>query len=156
MSTFTAMDIAASALSVQRTRMAIVASNLANVESTRDPQVAGPYRRRELVVQATPLADFTQVLREELGARDDAAEEVEGALRGVTVSSIELDPSPPMRVYNPGHPDADAQGYVAMPNISVMREMADMMAAARAYEANLATLRTVRDMATSALEIGRS
>lgn len=154
MSTFTAMEIAASGLSVQRARMSVVASNLANVQSTRDPESAGPYRRREVVVQATPVTEFSALLREQLDAAGTEAE-IAAALRGVRVTSITRDEAPPLRVFDPSHPDADAEGYVAMPNISVIREMTDMMAAARAYEANLATLRTVRDMALGALEIGR-
>lgn len=152
MSTFDAMEIAASGLSVQRTRMSLVASNLANVHSTRDPEFNGPYRRRELVVQAVPVSEFDALLRERLGTESS---EIESVLRGVEVASVAVDGAMPQMVYNPGHPDADDQGYVAMPNISVMREMTDMMAAARAYEANLATLRTVRDMAQSSLDIMR-
>lgn len=154
MSSMTAMDIAASALNVQRTRMNIVASNLANIQSTRDPEVDGPYRRRELVVQAQPVTEFSSLLQGELDA-GDINPEIASALRGVEVASISLDNSPPQMVYDPSHPDADENGLVAMPNISVMREMADMMSAARAYEANLASIKTVKDMITGAMEIGR-
>ncbi|MBN1478097.1 flagellar basal body rod protein FlgC [Candidatus Sumerlaeota bacterium] len=153
MSTFQAMDIAASGLSVQRTRMALVASNLANVQSTRDPELNGPYRRRELVVHAIAPTDFAELLRTELGGPN--AEEIASAMRQAEVARISIDESPPLEVYDPSHPDANAQGIVSLPNISVMREMADMMAAARAYEANLATLRTTRNMAQGAMEIGR-
>ncbi|NUP89105.1 MAG: flagellar basal body rod protein FlgC [Candidatus Sumerlaeia bacterium] len=153
MSTFTAMDIAASGLAAQRTRMAVVASNLANIHSTRDPEGAGPYRRREVVVEAQPIGSFGDLLSRELGGPSDA---LQAALRGVEVAAIRADEAAPLEVYDPGHPEADENGVVRLPNISVMREMADMMAASRMYEANLATLRAARDMAQGALEIGRS
>jgi flagellar basal-body rod protein FlgC len=151
------MDIAASGLSVQRTRMSLVASNLANMHSTRDPEIEGPYRRREVVVEALPIAEFQEIMGGALGADSDAMwadPELQEALRMVSVSEVRIDDAPPLRVHDPGHPDADADGYVLMPNIVPMREMTDMMDAARAYEANLAILRTLRDMSQSALDIG--
>jgi flagellar basal-body rod protein FlgC len=151
-STFSAMDIAASGLAVQRTRMQVVASNLANVNSTSDPDGPGPYRRRELVVEAAPMATFGDVLGQELGSPSDP---LQAALRGVRATQVTPDEAPPLEVYDPGNPQADANGVVRMPNISVMREMADMMSASRIYEANLATLKAARDMAQGALEIGR-
>ncbi len=138
MGVFDALRVSATGLQAERTRMDVIAQNIANVESTRS-QDGGPYRRRQVVLMA------------EQGSGSATAERV--TYTGVRVAAVEADPSPPMRVHNPGHPDADADGYVLMPNVSLPTEMADMVLAARAYEANAAALRSGREMIRQALSI---
>lgn len=133
--------IAASGLAAQRTRMEIVASNLANARTTRTPE-GGPYRRKEPVFVAEPLAaPFEKSLA--------------GALRSVRVERIVEDPAPPALRYEPGHPDADADGFVPYPNVDPVEEMVDMLSATRSYEANVTLVRSVREMFRSALGILR-
>ncbi|MGD9498023.1 MAG: flagellar basal body rod protein FlgC [Armatimonadota bacterium] len=131
MGVFDALRVSAAGLEAERTRMDVIAENIANVETTRSLE-GGPYRRRMVVL---------------------AAQQVGAACTGVRVAGVEADSSPPLRVHNPGHPDADAQGYVLMPNVELPTEMADMILAARAYEANAAALRSGRDMIRQALSI---
>jgi len=134
MGAFDGLRVSGSALRAERTRMDVIAENIANVETTRTA-AGGPYRRRQVVLRA-----------EQVG---------EGATgcTGVRVAAVETDDGPPMRVYNPGHPDADDEGYVELPNVDLPTEMADMVLAARAYEANAAALRSGREMIQSALSI---
>jgi flagellar basal-body rod protein FlgC len=143
MDIFTTMKISASALKAQRIRMNTISSNLANVETTRTPD-GGPYRKREVVFQATQL-DFSDALDTKM--RD--------ASQGVKVAQIQASDRPPRMVYDPSHPDADESGQVAMPNISLVEETADMMSASRAYEANVTVVKSAKRMALKALEIGR-
>lgn len=136
-----ALAISAAGLSAQRTRMEIVASNLANARTTRTPE-GGPYHRREPVFTAAPLpARFGDVLGQ--------------ALRSVSVERIAEDPSPPVLRYEPGHPDADATGFVAYPNINPIEETVDMLSATRSYEANVTLVRSIREMSRAALQILR-
>lgn len=145
MDLFTAMNTSSSALSAERTRMNLISSNLANVNTTRTPE-GGPYRRKDAVFAATPVTDnFGRVL-------DGAADK---QLRQVTVAEIVEDRSQPRMQYDPGHPDADAQGYVAMPNVNVVEEMADMITATRVYEANVMSAQAAKNMALKTLEIGK-
>lgn len=143
MDIFTTMKISASALKAQRVRMNAISSNLANIETTRTPD-GGPYRKREVVFQSTQQ-DFASTLDSRL--RD--------AAQGVKVSHIQASNAPPRMVYEPSHPDADEQGMVAMPNVNVVEETADMMSASRAYEANVTVIKSAKRMALKALEIGR-
>jgi len=139
-----AMQIAAAGLSAQRARMDVISANLANAETTRTAE-GGPYVRQRVVLQAAPApARFEDLLR----AREEQAPAVE-------VAGVSPDPRGPRMVYDPGHPDADDEGYVAMPNISVLEEMTDMMTAMRAYEANVKAVQATKGMAQAALEIGR-
>lgn len=137
MSLFNSFDISASGLTAQRLRMDTVANNLANVNTTRTER-GGPYRRQMVLFEAR--TDRTQ------GSHVGA---------GVRVRSIVEDNDPFKLVYDPAHPDADAQGYVHMPNVNVVTEMVDMISASRAYEANVAALNAAKSMAMKALEIGR-
>jgi len=137
-----AYAISASGLRAQRLRMDVIAANLANAQSTRTPE-GGPYRRHEVVFEAVP----------QTGTFEDALSQ---ASPGVRVSRIVEDEHPPQLVFDPGHPDADAKGYVAMPNVNVVTEMVDMMSATRAYEANVAALNATKRLFEAALEIGRS
>ena len=140
---FSAMDISASALAAERTRMNLISSNLANVNSTRTAE-GGPYRRRDAVFTATPAPGSFGAA---LGKAADA--------RRVEVSQIVEDPNPPRLQYEPTHPDADPRGYVAYPNINVVEEMADMITATRSYEANVTAAQAAKSMALKTLELGR-
>ncbi|WP_045219205.1 flagellar basal body rod protein FlgC [Desulfonatronum thioautotrophicum] len=141
----TALDIGASGLSAERTHLNIISMNLANVNTTRTPE-GGPYRRKSVVFQATPLdSPFTKAMRSEL----------EREVQGVKVSGVVTDQRPLRRAYDPGHPDADGQGYVSLPDINVVEEMANMMTALRTYEANAATISSAKAMFNKALELGR-
>jgi flagellar basal-body rod protein FlgC len=143
------LAVSASGMTAERLRMDVVANNLANVNTTRTPN-GGPFRRQQ--VAFSPMsASFGETLAGLSG--DDAAD---GATHGgVQVSGILPDMRPFKRVYQPGHPDADAQGYVSLPNIETVTEMVDMMSATRAYEANVAAVGAVKGMAMKAMEIGR-
>lgn len=144
------LAISASGMTAERLQMDVVANNLANVNTTRTPG-GGPFRRQE-VAMAPASASFSETLAG-LSGDEDTAETVQG---GVQVSGIVPDMRPFKRVYQPGHPDADAQGYVSLPNIDTVTEMVDMMSATRAYEADVAAVGAVKSMATKALEIGRA
>ena len=140
---FSSMDISASALAAERTRMNLISSNLANVNSTRTAE-GGPYRRQDAVFSAAPPpGSFGSALGK-------AAE-----ARRVEVSQIVQDQNPPRLQYEPTHPDADPQGYVAYPNINVVEEMADMISASRSYEANITAAQAAKSMALKTLELGR-
>lgn len=143
MDIFNSMKISATALQAQRTRLDTISSNLANMETTRTPE-GGPYRKKS-VVFASDGTPFEKRLEQSL----------RGAAQGVRVAQIVADTSEPKMVYDPAHPDADAGGYVAMPNINLMDEMVDMMSAGRAYEANVTVVKAAKRMALKALEIGR-
>ena len=136
-----AFDIAAAGLTAQRTRMEIVASNLANAQTTRTPE-GGPYRRQEPVFRAEQVpGSFSDLVGQ--------------AIRSVRVQRIAEDPSPPVLKFEPGHPDADPQGFVAYPNIEPVQEMVNMLSATRSYEANVTLINGVRTMGRAALEIVR-
>jgi flagellar basal-body rod protein FlgC len=145
MNFMTAMEIAASGLSATRERMNVTASNLANAQTTRTAE-GGPYRRKDVVQRAAPVGtDFRALLNSRLS----------GALRGVTVEDVVVDQAPPRTIYQPGHPDANGQGFVELPNVNMVEEMVNMIMASRAYEAGVSTLQTVKQMANRALSIGK-
>ena len=153
------MEIAASGLNAQRIRAAVVASNLANAQSTRRPDGPGPYQRQMVVVRADRLPVFEDLLNDARDGQLDRASEpgrsrflLEQHLRGVQVTSIQADASI-RKEYNPNHPDADESGYVSYPDISVIQEMADMIFSSRNYEANLAVMKNTRDMLLQTLEL---
>lgn len=145
MDLFTTFDIAASGLRAQTTRLNTISSNLANAETTSTPE-GGPYKKKSVVFQTENLP-FEQHFAASLQAR--------GQAQGVKVARVIEDAAPPQRVYDPTHPDAKEDGYVEMPNISVIKEMVDMMSATRSYEANTTTIKSAKRMAMKALEIGR-
>ncbi len=141
----TAIRISTSGLNVQRTRMNVVASNLANMNTTRTPE-GGPYRKKEVIVSATDAKNkFGQELTNSLN----------GKLKEAKVSDIVEDQSAPKMVYEPNHPDANEQGYVAYPNINLMQEMVNLMSASRSYEANITAINASKSLALKALELGR-
>ncbi|MDI3538592.1 MAG: flagellar basal-body rod protein FlgC [Bacillota bacterium] len=143
---FASFDIAASGLTAQRLRLDVIANNLANAETTRTAD-GGPYVRQLVVFAPREVAPFSYFL--------GAAAAAQAPGHGVRVEGIVLDPSPPRRVYQPGHPDADEAGYVLYPNVNVVKEMVDMISASRAYEANAAAFNAAKGMALKALELGR-
>lgn len=136
-----AIAASASALDAQRARIEVAVSNIANAESTRGPD-GTPYRRRDVVLQSEPISPFDGELgrAEAIGVRVDDIVEDQAAFR---------------RRYEPAHPDADAEGFVAMPNVDVPEEMVDMLGATRAYQANLTAINLIRDTIQRALELGR-
>ena len=141
----TAFDISASGLSADRTRINTISMNLANAKTTRTPQ-GGPYRRRRVVQQTADVDDpFSIHMRSAL----------DRAVQGVRVSAVTMDNRPFKRVYEPGNPDANAEGYVMYPDINVVEEMANLMTAQRNYEANVTTGDAVKGMYIKALDIGR-
>lgn len=142
---FSSINVSSSALSAERTRMNLISSNLANASATRTAE-GGPYKRKDAVFSATPMESrFNRAL-------DGATAQ---QVRQVEVSQIVEDQNLPRMQYDPGHPDADPQGYVAMPNVNVVEEMADMIGATRAYEANVTAVQAAKSMAMKTLEIGR-
>jgi flagellar basal-body rod protein FlgC len=142
---FSSMNVSSSALTAERTRMNLISSNLANASSTRTSE-GGPYKRKDAVFSATPVESrFNRALNSAVGQQT----------RQVEVSEIVEDQNPPRMQYDPGHPDANAQGYVAMPNVNVVEEMADMINASRSYEANVTAVQTAKSMALKTLEIGK-
>ena len=142
---FSAMNISSSALSAERTRMNLISSNLANANATRTPE-GGPYKRKDAVFAATPVESrFARAL-------DGAAGK---EVRQVEIQQLVEDQSPPRMQYDPGHPDANPQGYVAMPNVNVIEEMADMISASRTYEANVTAVQAAKSMALKTLEISK-
>jgi flagellar basal-body rod protein FlgC len=150
------IDISATALSAQRLRLALIASNMANQHTTRTPE-GGPYRRKDLLVASTPMPEFRRMLEAELseGRNSGFSSLLAGHLRGVRPVAVVTDPREPLLVHEPGHPDADENGMVLKPNINMMEEMVNMIAVQRAYEANLAVIRATRGMVSQALQIAR-
>ena len=140
-----AIRISTSGLNAQRTRMNVVSSNLANINTTRTPE-GGPYRKKEVIVSAIPAKDkFGQELQSTL----------EGKLKEAKASDVVEDQSAPRLVYEPNHPDANEEGYVAYPNINLMQEMVNLMSASRTYEANITAINASKSLALKALELGR-
>lgn len=144
MSLFSTMSVSASGMAAQRTRAQLLVENLANAETTRTPE-GGPYRRKDAVfaseIVATP---FSSVLEAELGTGT-----------GVTVSQVLEDTREPERRYLPGHPDADANGYVAFPRVNPAEDMVDLLGATRGYHANVAAMSAVKDMIQRSIELLR-
>jgi flagellar basal-body rod protein FlgC len=138
----TAIAAAGSALSAERVRLEASISNLANAESTRGPD-GQPYRRRNVVLSSAAVGTF-----------DEALGQASGAM-GVQVAGIVEDQSPPRRQYEPAHPDADAEGFVNLPNVDPAEEMVDMISAARAYQANLSAIGMIRDLVQRSLDVGK-
>lgn len=152
MSIFASIDTAASGLSAERLRMDIISNNLANVNTTRT-ESGGPYRRQLAVFQARrPHTSFLELLHRD----PNQMQEEEKVGRGVRVLRVLEDQSPLRREYAPEHPDADNEGYVMKPNVNVVHEMVDMITASRAYEANITTVNTSKDMLVRAMDIGRN
>lgn len=141
----TAMRVSSSGLSAQRMRMNTISSNIANVNTTRTPE-GGPYRRKDVVFESMPDArNFGEIITS-LPDRK---------VQRVQVTDVLVDRKAPLLKYEPDHPDANREGYVAYPNINLMEEMANMIQATRSYEANVSAMQATKDMAATALELGR-
>ncbi|HHV61033.1 MAG TPA: flagellar basal body rod protein FlgC [Firmicutes bacterium] len=158
MSVFSSIMISSSGLTAERLRMDVIANNIANANTTRTP-AGGPYRRQQVLFSAVAAQyglnrDWSEGGTG--GAWAPGPGQGTGVRGGVVVVGIIEDPSPLRMVYDPGHPDADARGYVAMPNVDVIKEMVDMISATRAYEANVTAINAAKSMAQKALEIGRA
>jgi flagellar basal-body rod protein FlgC len=135
------LDTSASGLYAERKRMDIIASNLSNIETTRTEE-GGPYRRKMVVMSTKDMdQNFDDVFNT--------------SLKGVQIEDVVEDNTPFKKVYNPGHPDADKNGYVSKPNVDLVVETTNMMMARRAFEANIAAIKATREMVMKALEIGR-
>ncbi len=146
MSFLNAIDISASGLTAQRLRLDVISQNIANVNTTRT-QSGGPYRRKAVIFEERQVQrPFSQILSEQIDQKTRG---------GVRVSRIEEDTSPSSLVYDPNHPDANEEGYVAMPNVNIVNEMVNMISASRSYEANVTAMNSMKSMASKALEIGR-
>lgn len=141
-STFAAFNISSSGLSAERQRMEVVANNIANASTTRTPE-GGPYKRQDLIFEA--------VLGRSTGKHGTAANNLDMA--GVNVAGKYFDNAEMPRVYNPGHPDADVDGFVTMPNVKLPIEMVNLITATRAYEANLKAAQSFADMGQQAIAL---
>ena len=145
MSLFSSLSVSASGMSAQRARTEVLVENLANSETTRTPE-GGPYRRKDVVFsEDSTIGSFSSELNSVLGP----------ALSGVTVSETTIDDSAPELRYQPGHPDANKDGYVAYPKINPAEDMVDLMGASRGYEANVAAISAVKDMINKSLDLFR-
>lgn len=138
---FTAIDISATGLTAERLRLDTISNNIANVNTTRTPY-GGPYQRQQVVFESALQGQglWTKGARATLGS-------------GVRVGGIVGDSSPPIMVHNPDHPDANQDGYVAMPSINIVREMVDLISASRSYEANITALNAAKSMTMRAVDI---
>jgi len=144
MSLFGAISISASGMDAQRARAELITENLANAETTRTPD-GGPYKRKDAVFTASPVSySFAAQLSMVSGQSD-----------GVALSDVVVDETDPERRYLPGHPDADAQGYVAFPKINPAEEMVDLLSASRSYQANVAAISAVKDMIARSIDLFR-
>jgi flagellar basal-body rod protein FlgC len=144
MSLFSVLSIGASGMAAERARAEILVENLANAETTRTPE-GGPYRRKDVVFESAPAeSPFATLFDSQMQAPE-----------GVTVSQVITDTRAPERRYLPGHPDADADGYVAFPRINPAEDMVDLMDATRSYEANIASIGAVKDMIERSLDLLR-
>jgi flagellar basal-body rod protein FlgC len=139
------LNISASGLTAQRLRMNLISSNMANVNTTRT-ESGEPYKRKDAVFTSIPRDGFKAIL-------DDQADGPDG---GVNVAEIVEDEKPFVEKYDPGHPDADENGYVRLPNVNIVEEMVNMISASRSFEANATAVRATKDMVGVALEIGKA
>ena len=144
MSLFSVLSIGASGMAAQRTRAELLVENLANADTTRTPE-GGPYRRKDAVFTSSEVTSpFASVFQGQLQAPG-----------GVAVADIVTDTRDPERRYMPGHPDADAEGYVAFPRVNPAEDMVDLMGASRSYQANVAAISAVKDMIERSLDLLR-
>lgn len=145
---FKIFSVSGSGMAAQRSRMSVVAGNLANGETTRTPD-GGPYRRRDVIFKSVPASgEFSN----QLADISERHEEVQG----VEVAGIKQSSRPPRKIFDPNHPDASADGYVSLPDINPMEEMVDMLSAVRSYEANLSAHNTTKSLIRKILDLGRN
>ncbi|CAN2041992.1 Flagellar basal-body rod protein FlgC [Candidatus Magnetomoraceae bacterium gMMP-15] len=148
MNFFNALNISTTGLTVNRLQMNIISDNLSNAYTTRTSS-GEPYRRKVVILEPKAVEDFDSVLKSEI------AEEDKETFKGVNAKDIIEDKTPFRKVHNPGHPHADKTGFVSMPNVNVLVEMANMVVAKRSYEANVTAIGATKSMAVKALEIGK-
>ncbi|MFP4201076.1 MAG: flagellar basal body rod protein FlgC [Clostridia bacterium] len=150
---FDSLNISGSGLTAERFRMEVIAGNIANAQTTRSED-GGPYQRRTVVLSTgAPENGFFSLMERHLAATPVAGNR--GASGGVSVSHLSRDPNPPKLDYDPDHPDSNEAGYVAYPNVDVLREMTDLMAANRGYQANASVFDVNKNMISSTLRLGR-
>jgi flagellar basal-body rod protein FlgC len=139
------LSVSASGMAAQRTRAELLVQNMANSETTRTPE-GGPYRREDAVFQSAPqTSPFSAVFQTEMAS----------GVNGVEVAEVVQDSSEPEKRYMPGHPDADADGYVAFPNVQPAEDMVDLLSAQRGFEANVAAMTAIKDMITHSIDLMR-
>ena len=149
MSLFSALSVSASGMNAQRVRAELLVENMANAETTRTPE-GGPYRRKDVVFQSEQeQSPFASILSDQMsaGASGDAT------ATGVTVSDVIVDQRDPQKRYMPGHPDADADGYVAFPNFNPAEEMVDLVSSSRGYQANVASMTSIKEMIQRSIDL---
>lgn len=139
------LAISSSGLSAQRLRMNLISSNMAHVNTTRT-ETGEPYKRKDVIFEAAQRDGFQALLEQRLRADE----------HGVQVARIIEDNKPYLEKYDPGHPDADQNGYIRLPNVNIVEEMVNMISASRSFEANATAVRVTKEMAGTALEIGKS
>jgi flagellar basal-body rod protein FlgC len=145
-SLFSALSVSASGMAAQRARAALLVENIANSETTRTPE-GGPYRRKDAIFSSDEVGSaFGSELDAQLGGNQ---------LTGVRVSGISVDNSAPEKRYMPGHPDADADGYVSIPKVNPAEDMVDLMSANRSYQANVSAMSAVKDMIQKSIDLLR-
>ena len=148
MDLFKIFSISGSAMAAQRSRMSVVAGNMANTETTRTPD-GGPYRRRDVIFRSVPgEGEFSEQLADITDRR--------GEIQGVEVVGIRQSARPPRKIFDPNHPDANTEGYVSLPDINPIEEMVDMLSAVRSYEANLSAYNMTKSLIRRILDIGRT
>jgi flagellar basal-body rod protein FlgC len=145
MSLFSLLSVSASGMSAQRARAEVLVENLANSETTRTPE-GGPYRRKDVIFTSeNQVSPFSSAFQEALGPN----------VQGVAVGEVVVDQRDPEKRYLPGHPDADADGYVAFPRVNPAEDMVDLMAASRGYQANVSAMVAIKDMIHRSLDLLR-
>jgi flagellar basal-body rod protein FlgC len=143
MSLFSVLSVSASGMAAQRTRAELIVQNLANSETTRTPE-GGPYRRQDAIFQSAPqTSPFSAVFQTEM----------ESGVQGVEVAEVIQDPSEGEKRYQPGHPDADQDGFVAYPNVNPAEDMVDLLSAQRGYEGNVAAMSAIKDMIQHSIDL---
>jgi flagellar basal-body rod protein FlgC len=147
MSIFTSLEVSGSALSAERQRAEVVAANMANAETTHTPE-GGPYRRKQVVFSSNPMNSFRMML-----VNSGGGESGQMATSSVRVAKVVEDTTPSIMRYEPGNEDANAEGYVAYPNINPIQEMADLMDSVRAYQLNAAAVSASKQIITGAIDI---
>ncbi len=150
MGMFDALNVSATGLTAERLRMDVTAENLANAQTTRGAD-GQPYRRKEVVLAEVQSGGFGSQLAKAIGAGSASGSQP----GGVEVAGISQDQTPGKLVYDPGHPDADAEGYVRMPNVDTVAEMVDLISASRAYEANVTAMNAAKQMFSKTLDLLR-
>ena len=145
MSLFSVLSVSASGMSAERTRAELLVENLANAETTRTPE-GGPYRRKDAVfTSAAQTSPFSAVFQTEMGS----------GVSGVEVSDVVTDTGDPIKRYQPGHPDADKDGYVAYPRVNPAEDLVDLMGASGAFQGNVAAMSAVKDMIQKSIDLLR-